>query len=176
MSAVAIEGQVTEISEWTAHGIKKGYIAKVKTVGGSTETVGFTAQLRVPKKNVQVRIEGNRGKFWIFAKKWEYLVAPKGKTPDGFPVKGDNEIEDKAFEIIRSLNEFTVDDLHTPEIMQLIEEKNRDSRVLGSILRKLKTRGLIKEIRIVHSKRETCHKRPVVLWTRTVNLDCYTTP
>jgi len=167
-SKVIIEGIVVDKARWK----DKGWQAKVISDGGP-RVIAFSHKLRVPKPNVRVRIEGNQGKFWVFAEKWEYLVPPRGRTKNGFPVRGDSEIEEAAFKVIRGLSEFTVDDLHTPEILNLIIEKERDRRVLGSILRKLKIRGLIKEIRTVHSKREECHRRPVVLWTRTVELDKY---
>jgi hypothetical protein len=166
MSNRIIEGFVDSTREWAG----KGRVATVIGDGG-TYTIGFTKLLRVPRRGVKVRIQANQGQQWLFAEKWEYLVPPKGKTKDGFPVRSDPEIESAAFKVIRSLSEFTVDDLHTPEILNLLAEKKRDRRALGSILRALKTRGLIKEARTVHSKRIMCHRRPVVLWTRTVELD-----
>lgn len=165
---VVVEGFVDSTREWK----DKGRVATVVADGG-TYTVGFTKQLRVPRHRVKVRIQAVQGQKWLFAEKWEYLASPKGRTKDGFPVRGDVEIEEASFRVIRSLSEFTVDDLHTPEIMNLIAEKRRDRRVLGSILRKLKKKGLIKEVRTVHSKRDECHRRPIMLWTRTVELDKY---
>lgn len=160
---VIVEGYVKNISPWR----DKGFVTDMVTDGGIFQ-VAFSHELRVPRKEVNVRLQATRGTKWLFAEKWEYIVAPKGSTKAGwFPQTQDIELENAAWEIIRSLNEFTVDDLHPLE--SLIEEKGRDRRVLGSILTKLKARGLIKEIRIVHSQRETCHKRPVVLWTRTVS-------
>lgn len=169
MSACVVEGFVDSTREWKG----KGRVATVVADGG-TYLIGFSKRLRVPRHGVRVRIQAVQGRQWLFAEKWEYLVPPKGKTKNGFPVKGDTDIERAAFKVIRGLSEFTVDDLHTPEIMNLLVEKRRDRRTLGSILRKLKVKGLIKEIRIVHSKRDVCHRRPVVLWTRTVELKEFT--
>lgn len=161
---VIIEGHVIERRKWS----DKGNVALVQTDGGNY-WVGFTKDLKVPRRGVRARIQTVKGRDWLFAKKWEYLAPPRGRTKDGFPVRGDPDLERMAWDIIRSKNEFTVDDLHSLE--DEIEAKGRDRRVLGSILRKFAIRGLIKEIRIVHSSREECHRRPVVLWTRTVTLD-----
>jgi hypothetical protein len=164
LEKVVVEGYVIERKRWS----EKGQVALVQTDGGNY-WVGFSKDLRVPKLGVKVRIEGTKGRDWLFARRWEYITRPKGRTRDGFPVRGDSELERMAWEIIKSLNEFTVDDLHSLE--EEIQARGRDRRVLGSILRKLANRGLIKEVRIVHSQREECHRRPVVLWTRTVTLD-----
>ena len=165
-TSVIIEGAVKNKGHWH----DKGYWASVDTDGGNV-TVAFTHVLRVPKLDVRVRIHGNQGRFWVFAEKWEYLAPPKGKTDGTFPVKSDSEIEDAVVRRIRSLNEFTVDDFHTLEILHLIKKNKRDKRVLGSVLRKFKTKDWIKEIRQVHSRRKECHHRPIVLWTRTVHFD-----
>jgi hypothetical protein len=161
---LVIEGIVTSQRPWKG----KGRVATVEADGGPY-TVGFSHDLRVPKEGVRFRLEAMLGKEWLFARKWEYLAVPVGKTPDGFPVKGDAYLERLAWDIIKSLSEFTVDDLHSME--DDIAMQGRDRRVLGSILRRFKNRELIKEVRTVHSKRKECHNRPVVLWTRIVDLD-----
>ena len=165
-NSIIVEGSVIDKFRWN----DKGWKAKVHTDGGDV-VVGFSHELRVPKNDVRVRIQGNKGKFWVFAEKWEYLALPRGKTDGTFPVKGNSELEATMLKKLRSLSEFTVDDFHTAEILNLITHIGRDRRVLGSVLRKFKTRGWIKEIRYVHSKRVECHRRPVVLWTRTVLLN-----
>ena len=161
MSKVILEGRATAKRKWG----DKGWAVDFETANG-TITVGFSGMLRIPRKGLLIRLEATQGARWLFAQKWEYLEIPKGKTKDGFPVHSDPDIEKAAIKIINSLNEFTVDDFHSLE--GLVKEKGRDLRVFGSILRTFKTRGLIKEVRIVHSKRIRCHKRPVVLWTRAV--------
>ena len=163
-NAVIVEGFITYKQPW-----KDGWCAIFNADGGK-ETIAFTHP-KAPKENVRVRVEGNRGKFWIFADKWEYLAPPPGKTNGDFPVKGDSEIEDAFIRRIRILSEFSADDFHTPEILDLTRQIGRDKRVFGSILRKFNTEGWIKEIRYIHSKRKACHGRPIVLWTRTVKFD-----
>jgi hypothetical protein len=166
---VVVEGIIDSVEGWS----DRGQVATVVSDGG-TYTVGFAGKLRVPRRGFRVRIQAVQGSKWLFAKSWEYLASPRGRTRAGFvPVSEDPELERAVLGIIHGLNEFTVDDLHVLEDM--IVEKGRDLRILGSILRKLKQRGLIKEIRMVHSSRDTCHRRPVVLWTRVVPLDAYST-
>lgn len=160
-----IDGYVISQKPWS----NKGRVAVVQADDGSQRTVGFSYDLRVPKLNVKVRIEGNQGATWLFAEKWEYLTPPPGRTPGKFPIRGDSELEAEALTIIRSLDEFTADDLHRLE--ELIAAKGRDRRVIGSILKKFERQGWIKPARIVKSKRKECHSRPIVLWTRTVTLD-----
>ena len=165
-NTVIVEGSVTLKNRWS----DKGWCAEVNTDGGKV-TVAFTKELRVPKHDVRVRIQGNKGKYWVFAEKWEYLASPKGKTDGNFPVSGDSEIEDAFVRRARSLSEFSADDFHTLEILHLVRKNRRDKRVFGSILRKFNAEGSIKAIRYIHSRRKECHRRPIMLWTRTVRFD-----
>jgi hypothetical protein len=169
--SVVIEGYVSgDIRDWRTglEGELRGRRASFKADDGSERTVAFSAMMRVPRTGTRVRLKANQGQVWLFVESWEYLTAPKGKTPGGFPIRGDNEIESEALLIIRKFSEFTADDFHTLE--ELIENKGRDRRIIGSILKKFERQGLIKPLRLVHSKRQDCHNRPIMLWTRVVDI------
>ena len=81
-NSVIIEGYVLDDVQWG----NKGRTARVQTSAGE-KTVAFSAQLLVPQIGVRVRIQGNKGKVWIFPEKWEYLCITADRTESGFPIK-----------------------------------------------------------------------------------------
>jgi hypothetical protein len=72
-------------------------------------------------------------------------------------------LETYAWNVISGLKLFTADDLHVLE--KEIELHNRDSRVIGAILKSFERQGKIRKVGYVKSKRkETCHGRPILQW------------
>lgn len=73
-----------------------------------------------------------------------------------------SQLEKYALNVIRNLDVFTADDLHVLE--REIDLHERDSRVIGALLKSLQSKGYIIPIGYRKSNRRECHGRPVVLW------------
>ena len=77
-------------------------------------------------------------------------------------VDSDHTLEGYAWNIIKNMETFTADDLHTLETE--IKLHKRDKRVIGAILKTFETQGKIRNLGSVHSTRQKCHGRPIIKW------------
>ena len=122
----------------------------------------FHGRLALPPVGTVVEIIATEGAVWHFVKWWSTVKL------SGYKVRSNDDIEQIALEILAGSPDerITADDLHVSEIYQIMQDKKRDPRVLGSVLGSLGKRGILKSAGFMRSRRKECHNRPsLVLWT-----------
>lgn len=134
------------------------------TLEGIDKPFCFTGKqvLTLPSVGAVVEIIATEGAVWHFVKWWGEVKL------SGYKVRSNDDIEQIALEILAGSPDerITADDLHTAEVYQIMQDKKRDPRVLGSVLGSLGKRGILKSAGFMRSRRKECHNRPsLVLWT-----------
>jgi len=117
---------------------------------------------RAPETGMVIELVATESAAWYFVKWWGRMVLSQ------YRLHSENEIEGLALEILAGSpdDRITSDDLHVPDIYEVIRRKNRDPRVLGGVLSGLGRAGIIRSVGMVRSRRKQCHNRPgLLVWT-----------
>jgi hypothetical protein len=118
--------------------------------------VAYQERIPVPPIEEIIELIATEGLVWYFAKWWTPIPRIN------YRLRSDTKLEDLALEILagKADHRITADDLHTEEILEVLEQKKRDRRALGSVLLGLAKHGTLKVVGTVKSRRPECHYRP----------------